>query len=250
MSVLKYHRYYSALLIIAISSEVCCSNITGSYLTLNSGSTKAYGVRHSRLINFNADGDLQLDLDFNVPFLTLPIKRSMDMAKTSLVNFNVGAILLAGVIIFGAAVALPVILMFFNKKGLVPAENPLNIMYGRIGAQKSEDSRLWNYLNAIDTSLLENNIDLTSCSQRFACWMVKKSTQNVTRGKGSSSEKILDGLANSKWIQEYALNPLFKEAIINGIEDKNCTAIYARCRLNHETVYYFIKRSLDTFNIG
>ncbi|XP_066147494.1 uncharacterized protein [Euwallacea fornicatus] len=206
--------------------------------------------RQNKLIIFSDKGAVRLDLDFNVPFLTLPIKRSMDLAKTSLVSFNVGAILLTGVIIFGTAVALPVILMFFNKKGLIPAENPLNIIYGRAGAQKSEDLRLWSYLNAIDTSLLENNIDLTSCSQRFVCWMVKKSAQNVTKGKGSSSEKILDGLANSKWIQEYALNSLFKEAVINGIEDKNCTAVYARCSFNHESVYYFIKRSLDIFTVG
>lgn len=79
----------------------------------------------------------QLDLDFNVPFITVPIKKSMDMAKTSLLNMNIASLVLTGAIIFGAAVALPVILAIFNKKGLIPSNNPMSALY-KMGSQRSK----------------------------------------------------------------------------------------------------------------
>jgi len=63
----------------------------------------------------------------------------MNMVKSSLISLNAGALILGGVVIFGAAIALPVILMLFNKTSLIPTDNPLNsMMSGRFKTQRSK----------------------------------------------------------------------------------------------------------------
>lgn len=63
----------------------------------------------------------------------------MNVVKSSLISVNAGALILGGVVIFGVAIALPVILMLFNQTSLIPTDNPLNsMMGGRLNSQKSK----------------------------------------------------------------------------------------------------------------
>uniref|UniRef100_A0AAR5PCU0 Uncharacterized protein n=1 Tax=Dendroctonus ponderosae TaxID=77166 RepID=A0AAR5PCU0_DENPD len=180
---LKFFAFY--LQFVSVGTALCSDN-SANYT--EKMSEKLINVRRSRLISFNEEGDIRIELDFNVPFITLPIKKSMDMAKTSMVNLNVGALALTGVILFGSVVALPIILTLLNKKGAIPAKNPFTMLYSKNERQRSETSHLWKYLTEIDNSLLENDIDVTSCSQRITCWTVKKSSQKVAEGKRYSSK--------------------------------------------------------------
>ncbi|XP_050315863.1 uncharacterized protein LOC126750332 [Anthonomus grandis grandis] len=212
-------------------------NLAEKKTTFASSNSKFY-----RLISFGNDGNIKIDLDFNVPFITLPIKKSMETAKNALINLNVGAVVLAGVFIFGAAVTLPIILAFFNKKGLIPSDGPFGGFYHKINQQRSEDSPVWKYLMTIDKSLMDNNVDITSCSQRMLCWAVESSSKNVANGKGSSADKIFDGLVTNRWVQENMLSSVYLEAVNSGLSGINCSQVYKMCQMNYDWLKIFINK--------
>ena len=56
-----------------------------------------------------------MELAFNVPFLTIPVKKSMEMAKGAVANINIGAVVLAGMMVLGAAFAIPAIMALLSK---------------------------------------------------------------------------------------------------------------------------------------
>ena len=57
------------------------------------------------------------------------------------------------------------------------------------------DQKIWQLLNTLDKLLEKYEIDATSCTQRFACTIVKNSADNVNNGVGSSTDKIIDGVS-------------------------------------------------------
>lgn len=72
---------------------------------------------------------VQVELEFRVPFLSIPVKKAVDSAMgwgsglggfPPSANLNVGAVVLAGVIVFGASVFLPALGAIFTKKSLYP----------------------------------------------------------------------------------------------------------------------------------
>ena len=48
---------------------------------------------------------------------------------------------------------------------------------------------------SIEKFLKKHNIDATACAQRSVCMSVRNANQNVAKGSGTSSDKILDGIA-------------------------------------------------------
>jgi hypothetical protein len=61
-----------------------------------------------------------MELAFNVPFITIPVKKSIDMAQGAIANVNIGAVVLAGAIAFGFAVLIPGIVILMSKKSFNP----------------------------------------------------------------------------------------------------------------------------------
>lgn len=62
-----------------------------------------------------------MDLEFAVPFISIPVKKTMDNiwglgSVSAAANINVGAIVLAGAMVFGAAVVVPLISTLFQKQ--------------------------------------------------------------------------------------------------------------------------------------
>lgn len=64
-------------------------------------------------------------MEFRVPFLSIPVKRAMETAQgwtqglygvPPSANVNVGALVLGGAVIFGAAVIIPLFSSFISKK--------------------------------------------------------------------------------------------------------------------------------------
>lgn len=59
-----------------------------------------------------------------MPFITIPVKRTMDNmwglgSGSTAANINVGAMVLAGAMVFGAAVVIPMFSSFFQKQFFV-----------------------------------------------------------------------------------------------------------------------------------
>lgn len=57
-----------------------------------------------------------MEIAFNVPFITIPVKKSVEAAHGAIANVNIGAIILGGAIAFGFAVVIPGVLFLFGKK--------------------------------------------------------------------------------------------------------------------------------------
>lgn len=57
-----------------------------------------------------------MELAFNVPFLKIPVKKSVDSVKGSVANLNVGAVALTGGIVLGIVGLFPVLSWFTSKK--------------------------------------------------------------------------------------------------------------------------------------
>lgn len=101
---------------------------------------------------------------------------------------------------------------------------PVNLFAG-------EDLPVWTYLRVIDEALIENELDVTVCLQKLLCRIARNSSQNVAKGIGSSTDKIIDGLASSQWLQDYTVNTPSREAINFGRENRNCSNLYRKCKL-------------------
>lgn len=59
----------------------------------------------------------QMELSFTVPFITIPVKKTMEATKGALANVNFGAILISGVILLAISVAAPFVSYLVSKKG-------------------------------------------------------------------------------------------------------------------------------------
>lgn len=63
------------------------------------------------------------------------------------------------------------------------------------GTAKDEpDDPISNFIGTIERVLMKYDIDATACTQKLLCDSIKSASQSVTMGKGSSSEKIFDGV--------------------------------------------------------
>lgn len=58
----------------------------------------------------------------------------------------------------------------------------------------SMENDIWKLVESIENTLQKYGIDATACTQRAVCSLVKSSSTNVSRGSGTSTEKIIDGV--------------------------------------------------------
>lgn len=54
---------------------------------------------------------------------------------------------------------------------------------------------VWNILSNIDDALLEIDIDVSECAQRFVCWHVKNSLFNMQENRANNVDKFIIGIA-------------------------------------------------------
>lgn len=58
----------------------------------------------------------QVELAFNVPFMKIPVKKSVDTVKGAVANVNVGAVALSGGLILATVGLFPAISWLLSKK--------------------------------------------------------------------------------------------------------------------------------------
>ncbi|KAJ3649556.1 hypothetical protein Zmor_021292 [Zophobas morio] len=112
-----------------------------------------------------------------------------------------------------------------------------------------EESQHWlEYLNVIDQLLTENDIDTTSCMQRMVCWAVRNSAQNVVMGRSSSSDKIIDGLATNKWVQQLIEGTTVHSALQNGLSRTDCSREYHQCRISETSIQMLTRKFTENIS--
>ncbi|XP_074042420.1 uncharacterized protein [Leptinotarsa decemlineata] len=220
-------------------------------LNLGASPKSDFQSRSAKLIDFDTEnGIVKLDLQFGTSFLEIPVKPSLDVTKKALTKVNVGALLLTGIVTFVSAVILPIILSFFKQKFMEPL-----IGYDSLHTCQppyrglEQHSDMWRHLTTLDNVLLENGIDMTSCIQRLICSSVKKAANNVESGRGTSLDKIIDGVASNEWLLTFVNNTSIYTSVRNGLSNATCIEEYNNCKVSRRDVYTFMKRSGKLLNI-
>lgn len=79
-----------------------------------------------------------MELAFSVPFVTIPVKRTIDMANGAIANVNLGAVALAGAIAFGFAIVIPGIVLLLSKKQNYKPAGPQNDQHNHYRSESND----------------------------------------------------------------------------------------------------------------
>ncbi|XP_075161383.1 uncharacterized protein LOC142234179 [Haematobia irritans] len=199
--------------------------------------------RKSRGFQFHADDkDVNIELEFIVPFVRIPIERSMDITKTafrSLFDLNLRSILTTG-----AVVAVGGILAIFLKFFFSP--------FGGIGgfrkaSRSSQEYSMWhqydnssnnhenslNWISLVETKLRENKIDLGNCIQKSICEYMQKTDEGVTIGdSGDGFQKIIAGIISFPSVHSVLNGTAVKDAIDMAETGNECSVTFNNCNWN------------------
>ncbi|XP_044745974.1 uncharacterized protein LOC123307646 [Coccinella septempunctata] len=219
---------FFGIFLVLVVVDFCASYDNSSVFSDKIGvmGKSAFSNRQSRLISFNTlDDGISVELDFTVPFITIPVKKSMALAQGSLANINVGAVILAGGLVVGISLIMPLILTFFSKQHIIPSQ-------WKPGYRNAEDrSEIWSQIENI---LSSQKIDPTSCMQKYICSTISQSLMNIEKGAASSSDKIIDGIASSPWLTEQLHGTSMYFALKNGLGKNNCSDTYKSCGVSED----------------
>ncbi|XP_044597911.1 uncharacterized protein LOC123274372 isoform X2 [Cotesia glomerata] len=176
--------------------------------------------RKPRFISFNSDkGKIDIDLDLSIPFLSIPLNHEEGSdGPQPLVNVNLKSVAVAGVLAGVSAFILP---LFFYKPS---AEH-------RTG--RNDDFGLKEMGQAFNELMLGNNY-VTPCLQYAVCSAVAK--VNHARVL-SSSDKIIDGIANLGWFKNATHGTAIQEAIdIGRRSNPECSYLFKGCKMPADTL--------------
>nr|XP_019541955.2 uncharacterized protein LOC109412795 isoform X2 [Aedes albopictus] len=210
--------------------------------------------REPKFISFTTKNDnIEVEIDFAIPFLTIPVKDSVDGVMGSIMkgvpalNVNVGAVILAGVLAIAGAV-LGVVVRLFKGEGMMNPMAALGLMQQQSekkerASDHPDPSTLWTLMEAVDKSLQKFNIDSTACSQRAVCWYVKEAMNNVVERRASRLETVINGLSEAEWALKFTTGTAIEDAIRTGRRNLNCGQAYPSCRIKADTVRRILKHA-------
>ncbi|KAK4884479.1 hypothetical protein RN001_000750 [Aquatica leii] len=225
---------------------VAADNITERYVTMGNRKN-AYQTKQNRLLNFNTDtdGEISIEMQFAVPFIKIPVDKAIDATKGAVAKVNIAAVVVSAAIALMTGFILPALVKVFSLKF-----NPMMEMMEEAGrGGKSESSDLWHVLTLMDQALTENNLDTTSCMQRFVCWATQNTVNKISNGKATSADKIIDGIITSDWINNMVDGTPIHSALKNGLKGISCSREYNTCKLSQKTFLTLLKQFSNTINL-
>uniref|UniRef100_A0A182QVB2 DUF4781 domain-containing protein n=1 Tax=Anopheles farauti TaxID=69004 RepID=A0A182QVB2_9DIPT len=210
--------------------------------------------REPRFISFETkDNNIEVEIDFAIPFLSIPIKRSVNgvmssvLKGTPLLNVNLGAVAVAGALTIGGALVGALTRTFANSTGtgslimpwtsLLPLAGPLRDTERaeskpRQDEEGATDSLLWTLLGSLDRTMERYDIDTVACTQRTICWYVKEATVAVAEGKASSVDTIVEGLSRADWMGRFITGTAIEQAIQAGRQrHTSCEKTFPDCAI-------------------
>ncbi|XP_077301277.1 uncharacterized protein LOC143921766 [Arctopsyche grandis] len=244
-----YLFFACTLWLIAVKSTSAYNNITSKYMLLDEEQLmkgRFLGHGKPRFLTFQTnDDDISIEMQLSVPFLTIPVKKSVNsatglMEKFKPANINLAALGLAGTLVFASSFILPTILKLFSVDHITQG------MFGR----SEESGYVWiEDLGARLGRVLESKgAPPATCFGRAVCWLVKRSTDASKKGNPNSNDKIIDGLTSNKWILEMLKDTLLSEAISHGQSKESCSVKYSDCKINQSSLQHFAKTLLATMH--
>ncbi|KAH8278795.1 hypothetical protein KR018_009750 [Drosophila ironensis] len=196
------------------------------------------GEREGRGFHFHASGeDVSVELEFIVPFVKVPVKPSMKMARDaiqSILNLRTGAILNTAVVVAAGAVIAAVVRLILAPLVITSIGNG----YG----YKSDSSRgMRGLTDAVESQLEEHNIDVSVCAQKLIC-------QYLQNNLSAGYTRVLNVLTSSPWIHSLVNGTAVFHAIESSRSNQRCTYIYRNCRWTNQWASGAIPQLMKYFN--
>ncbi|XP_064552887.1 uncharacterized protein LOC135438490 [Drosophila montana] len=199
------------------------------------------GEREARGFHFSASGeDVSVEMEFIVPFVKVPAKRSMQLARDAvqgLLNLRTGALLNTAVIVAAGAIIAGIVRLVLAPLVFTSINNAQG--YGYSGKQYEEQPTDSNTISrgmrsltqVLESQLDEHSIDVSSCAQRAICHYLQHNAAQSQRLNLSPSNaaRLIDVLANSRWLDSYLNGTAVFSAIDAARSSRNCDQIYSSC---------------------
>ncbi|XP_017076203.2 uncharacterized protein LOC108111319 [Drosophila eugracilis] len=176
--------------------------------------------REGRGFHFHASGeDVSVELEFIVPFLKVPVKRSMNLARDAvqnILNLRTGAIINTAVVVAAGAVIAAVVRLLLAPLVITSIGNGY-------GYKSGSDRGMRRLTDVVESQLEEHNIDMSVCVQRMICQYLQ---QNLSSGYA----RVLNVLTSSSWLHSFVDGTAVFHAIQSARSSRSCTLTYRSCR--------------------
>ncbi|KAF0291439.1 hypothetical protein FJT64_010447 [Amphibalanus amphitrite] len=186
--------------------------------------------------------DLQLGLQFTVPFLSIPLGSLMGQYAdwSTMLSVNWPSLLALGLTVLLAMVAVPWLVgqLGGTTSGLPSFLNLSNLgkMAGYGRADDGEETTT-GLMARLDDTLAQYDIDSTACMQRGVCTYVREAALSVKEGHAESHDLLLEGLVSNSYVNSWLNGTSILEAAEAGRSGANCAATFVKCPLTANSVY-------------
>ncbi|XP_050087813.1 uncharacterized protein LOC126572500 [Anopheles aquasalis] len=213
-------------------------------------------AREPRFISFQTrDSSIEVEMNFAIPFMSIPVRKSMNgvmdsvLKGTPLVNVNIGAVAVAGVLTLGGALIGAAARTFSNgtqsfwptmltaggwrQAGQRAAESEQQDKANSDGRRRSveEEHFVWTLLGSLDRTMEQYDIDTVACVQRIVCWYVREATVAVAEGRASKLELAVEGLSRADWLDSLTISTAIQRAVQVGRQQTSCEKTFNNCAI-------------------
>ncbi|KAK9884142.1 hypothetical protein WA026_005093 [Henosepilachna vigintioctopunctata] len=141
-------------------------------------------------------------------------------------KLDIGGVALGALIGLGAILILPKLAQAFG---------------GLHGGYRSIDdgvSTVSDILSKLDNSLEQQNIDSSSCMQRFVCNYVNEARKNIENGEAGALDQMIYTISNNALVTQLLDGSSIKQAVDMGkVGDvEKCLSLYRSCPINKDNI--------------
>lgn len=196
-------------------------------------------------------------MEFGVPFITIPIKRTIAGLKNFANNAikgnlpqpaNVNPMSIIFIALFSLGMTTTAFSIWAtNRRQYLLGTAPY--IFRSIDDSDNEIpelQNLWKLFQSIDKTLTRFNIDTAACAQKTVCKIVQKSMKEI-QVKGDDAtllNTVLEGITRSDWAMKFVDGSAIGDAIRVARDKKNCVKSYSACKVD----FKFLKESLQSFS--
>ncbi|XP_065360781.1 uncharacterized protein LOC135954523 [Calliphora vicina] len=201
-------------------------------------------IRKPRGFQFHADDrDFNVELEFIIPFIRIPIERSMTVTQTafrSLFNLNFQSLLTTGAIVAIGGIFAIILKGVFSQFVYISdyrktsrnedANQPDSMLFPQFysGNVSENIPNINKFATIMESKLQENNININHCIQRSLCSYAQQNFCSNNPGSGGLS-RIMDGVFSLDLVHNYLSGTAIKDALDSAKNGDNCLEIYSDC---------------------
>ncbi|XP_031630522.1 uncharacterized protein LOC116345366 [Contarinia nasturtii] len=219
---------------------------------------KRTSARDGRLFTFETkNDDIQVGIEFSVPFISIPVKRSVNSMKSwassafvtdPVMNINTGSIALTGAVLLGGFVSTYLWKSFMKDQSQFVNSPAYYGPYTRQDDQFDDENPLNQLIDKVERVFHKYDIDVTTCVQRLVCITIRNAAENVAKGNGTSAEKIFDGLSSTWILRRLTAGTAVNDAILAGQRSADCEKKFFECNMkskNIQQVFDLLHRTMN-----